>query len=147
MPRATDNSRRQHLELRRRADELMALIDRDAPLDGPAVQRALSRLTGVLKIHVAMEIEGLYPRLLAHPDDEVRMLAANMIDKLKSVYEGLFQFRSNWHADAVSADPATFIKQAQFVVRAFHDSTHREEANLYNRVDAIFAAMDGHQTG
>lgn len=98
-------------------------------------------MTGVLKVHVAMEIEGLYPRLLDHEDAEVRRLAQIMIDKLKSTYDGFFQFRSNWHADAVEADRETFVAQARFVAKAFHDSTHQEELRLYDKVDAIFAAM------
>ena len=142
MPLATATSRRQHETLRRHADELLVLLAAGAPLDVTAVQQALSRMTGVLKVHVAMEIEGLYPRLLSHPDNEVRMLATNVIDKLKSTYDGMFEFRSRWPTAAVDADPETFIKQASFVVRAFHDSTRREETSSYNRVDEIFAAME-----
>jgi hypothetical protein len=141
--RATENSRRQHTELRRHADELLAALDVDGAFDGQLVQRALSRMNGVLKVHVAMEIEGLYPRLLNHDDDDVRRLAQTMIDKLKGTYEGFFQFRSNWHADAVDADRDKFVAQARFVAKAFHDSTHQEELRLYDKVDAIFAAMRG----
>jgi hypothetical protein len=142
MERATENSRRQHVELRRHADELLSLIA--APeLDGATVQRTLSRMSGLLKMHVAMEIEGLYPQLLEHQDDEVRLLATRTIDKLQSVYEGFLQFRSNWHADAVQANREAFIKQASFVARAFGESTQREEEGLYAHVDAIFAGMPG----
>ena len=154
MPLATATSRRQHETLRRHADALLVLLAAGAPLDVTAVPDwpqsfetnmflyPLSRMTGVLKVHVAMEIEGLYPRLLSHPDNEVRMLATNVIDKLKSTYDGMFEFRSRWPTAAVDADPETFIKQASFVVRAFHDSTRREETSSYNRVDEIFAAME-----
>jgi hypothetical protein len=142
MDRATENSRRQHLELRRHADDLLTLAAAPA-LDGAAVQRNLSRMSGVLKMHVAMEVEGLYPQLLNHGDEEVRLLASGMIDKLKSVYEGFLQFRDKWPADAVHANPEEFIRQASFVARAFVESTHREEQGLYERVDAIFAGMPG----
>src|SRR5262245_47752288 len=98
-------------------------------------------MTGVLKVHVAMEIEGLYPRLLNHEDAEVRGLAQFMIERLKSTYDGFFQFRSNWHADAVDAERDKFVAQARFVAKAFHDSTHQEELGLYDKVDAIFAAQ------
>ncbi|HKP61859.1 MAG TPA: hypothetical protein VJV78_34245 [Polyangiales bacterium] len=122
---------------------MLAAIDGDGAFDGQLVQRALSRMSGVLKVHVAMEIEALYPRLLEHEDAEVRRLAQSVIEKLKSTYDGFFQFRSTWNAEAVEADRQTFVAQARFVAKAFHDSTHQEELRLYDKVDAIFAAMRG----
>ncbi|MDD9941759.1 MAG: hypothetical protein OXU20_12010 [Myxococcales bacterium] len=141
MDRATENSRRQHTELRRLADHLLVLVEDDRPLDESAVQRVLSRLAGVLKMHVAMELEGLYPQLLAHPNEEVRTMASRMVETVQGAYEGFLKFRTNWHAQAVHADQQTFAQQARFIAKAFHESTTREEQRLYDRVDAIYAEM------
>ena len=129
------------MELRRLADELTALVDAEQ-LDESAVQRVMSRLAGVLKMHVAMELEGLYPELLAHPNDEVRTMATRMVNKVQDTYKNFLSFRTTWHSDAVHADRETFVRYARAVAKAFHDSTTREESSLYDRVDAIYAELD-----
>ena len=141
MEQATENSRRQHVELRRLSDELLSVVESPPPLDERAAQRVLSRLVGVLKVHVAMEIDGLYPPLLQHEQNEVRSMASEMVRRLRATYDGFLEFRLTWTPEAVRADPASFAKRAQALVTNLHKATQNEESDLYNKVDAIYAAM------
>jgi len=128
--------------LRRLADELVALLDpASSPLDGLAVHDALDRVDSALKQHSAMEVEGMYPQLLEHPDDEIRALAATMIHRIKDVYDGFVTFKDAWTLERIRSNPETFVKQARFVVEALHETTAREEEGLYARVDAAFEAL------
>lgn len=141
MLRATATSRAQHVVLRRLADQLVALLDAAVPLDERAVHDALHRIGSALKLHSEMEVEGMYPQLLEHPDDEVRALAAKMIHRIKDVYDGYATFQGAWSPERIRSNPETFVKQARFVVDALHDSTTREEDGLYARVDAAFDVL------
>ena len=141
MHRATAASRSQHVVLRRLADELLVLLDPALELDVPAVRDALQRLDDVIKLHSTMEVDGMYPQLLQHPDAEIRALAAKMLNRIKDVYDGFVTFRDAWTPERIRTNRETFVKQARFVVAALHESTTREEEGLYARVDAAFEGL------
>jgi hypothetical protein len=141
MLRATATSRKQHEVLRRLADELVALLDQPA-LDEAALHDTLKRLGAALKHHSEMEVEGMYPQLLAHPDEEIRALAAKMIHTIKDVYDGFVTFQDAWTPERMRSKPEKFAKQARFVIQALHESTALEEAQLYARVDAAFETLE-----
>jgi hypothetical protein len=141
MLRATATSRTQHVVLRRLADELTALLDQPLQLDGVAVHEALDRIGNALKLHSDMEVEGMYPQLLEHPDEEIRALAAKMIHRIKDVYDGFATFQNAWTPERIRSNPDTFVKQMRFVLKALHETTTREEEALYARVDAAFEAL------
>lgn len=139
---ATAKSRSQHVVLRRLADELVALLDDSPQLGEAELAAALQRIDHELKIHSEMEVDGMYPQLLEHPDPEIRALAAKMIHRIKDVYDGFVTFRDAWTPERIRANPETFVKQARFVVAALHDTTTREEQGLYARVDAAFEQLE-----
>ena len=143
MPRATENSRTQHAVLRRLADELIALLERQSPLDGPAVCAALERIGAAITAHVEMEVEILYPPLLEHPDQDVRELAAKMMPRVKDISDGFFTFHNAWSPEKIRTNPDIFQRQVRFVADVLRQSTLHEEANLYERIDASVAADRG----
>jgi hypothetical protein len=145
MPRATETSRTQHAVLRRLADELLALLDRENRLEGPAVGALLERIGAAIKAHVEMEVEVLYPRLLEHRDPDIRDLAAKMMPRVKDIADGFFTFRSAWSPEKIRANPDAFQRQVRFVADALRQSTLHEEANLYARIDA--AVAEGPEAG
>lgn len=128
--------------LRRLADELVALLDDPAQLDGPKVHEALLRIGITLRIHSQMEVEGMYSQLLTHSDEQIRALATKMIGTIKDVYDGYATFQGAWTPERIRSKPETFVKQARFIVQALHESTKREEDSLYARVDAVFEALE-----
>jgi hypothetical protein len=136
MARATESSRAQHVVLRRLAGELLELLDRHSPLDGPSVRAALERIGTAITAHVEMEVEVLYPRLLEHPDPDLRELAAKTIPRVKDICDGFFTFQNAWSAERIRQTPDTFQRQCRFVAEALRQSTLHEEANLYERIDA-----------
>ena len=136
MARATENSRTQHAVLRRLADELLGLLDRKSPLDGAEVRAALERIGAAITAHVAMEVEILYPRLLQHPDQDVRELAAKMMPRVKDISDGYFTFQNAWSPERIRTNPEAFQRQVRFVADVLRQSTLHEEANLYERIDA-----------
>jgi hypothetical protein len=139
---ATTASRKQHVVLRRLADELVALLDGASLLDGPVLHEALCRVGRALKVHAQMEVEGMYSQLLEHSDAEIRALAADMIGKIKDVYDGFATFQDAWTPERIRSNPDTFVKQARFIMQALHETTKNEEEGLYARVDAVFQELE-----
>ena len=126
----------QHAVLRRLADELLALVDKENGLDGPAVRAVLERIGAVLKAHVEMEVEILYPPLLEHGDPDIRELATKMMPRVKDISDGFFTFQNAWSPEKIRTNLDAFQRQARFVCDVLQKSTLHEEANLYERIDA-----------
>ena len=61
----TDNLRRQHTEILKMAGEIQHLIGCGAVKNATALRGVLARLTGVVKVHLAMEDSSSYPLMLA----------------------------------------------------------------------------------
>ena len=115
MLRSTAMSRTQHVVLRQLADELLALLDQPAPRDETTLHDTLHRLGSAIKSHSEIEVHGMYPQLLQHPDAEVRALAETMIHRIKDVYDGYMTFQDAWTPERIRSKPETFVKQARFV--------------------------------
>ena len=130
----------QHAVLRRLADELLALVDKQSGLDGPTLRAMLERIGAALKAHVEMEVEILYPPLLEHADPDIRELAAKMMPRVKDISDGFFTFHNAWSPEKIRANPDTFQRQVRFVADVLRQSTLHEEASLYERIDASVAA-------
>ena len=147
MPRATETSRTQHAVLRRLAGELLGLVDEEDGLDGAAVRTMLERIGALLKAHIEMEVEILYPPLLEHGDTDIRELATTMMPRVKDISDGFFTFQNAWSPEKIRANRDVFQRQARFVCDVLQKSTLHEEANLYERIDASVAAARGGREG
>jgi hypothetical protein len=138
MKRTTETFRRQHDELARLVGVLLELVAR-TPMPAAEVQRVLSRLAGVLRVHVAMEDEALYPRLLDHADPEVRTLARGFLDRFGSAYRDFLDFRARWaKVEQIAAAPAELAREVRTVAGALRERVGEENAVLYERVDQLF---------
>jgi hypothetical protein len=127
----------QHAVLRRLANDLLALVDKGSGLDGSAIRSVLERIGALLKTHVDMEVEILYPPLLEHGDPDIRELATKMMPRVKDISDGFFTFQDAWSPEKIRANHDAFQRQARFVCDVLEQSTLHEEANLYERIDTV----------
>jgi len=140
--RPTEKFRRQHQDLLDLAAEIGGHLT-PARLAGEAgeVRRLFAQLAGRLNVHARMENQALYPRLLAHPEAEIREHAAALFGEVGGIYDALGAFLQAWPtAAAIEAAPGDFIRQAMRVFRLLGKRMLREEAELYPLVDRLDAA-------
>ncbi|HVY49565.1 MAG TPA: hemerythrin domain-containing protein [Minicystis sp.] len=139
---ATANFVRQHEELFALGSELAPrlTVERVAA-EAPEIRRALARFAGKLRVHARMENEALYPRLLVHGDPEVRRRAQALFDELGPIYAGFDAYLARWPtAEALRADPATFVRETFGVLKQLGRRMWRENLELYPLADAAGAA-------
>jgi hemerythrin superfamily protein len=136
---ATAGFRRQHEELETAAFELLTHLVPDAPpLDSSEMRRKLARFTGKLKLHAAMEEEALYPRLLAHKDEELRQKARALLDEVGSLYGEYFAFSARWlKPGAIEEETSAFGEDLFRVLKLLGKRLRRENRELYPLVDAL----------
>ena len=132
---ATTRLRRQHADLGELATTLAGALE---PLEIDAALRAMARLSGLLKVHAAMEDEVLYPRLLAHEDPSVRAVAQRYRAEFGDAYGAFFRMRAGWASrDAVQAKPEAFVADVRAAIGALGSRIRHENEGLYAMVDAL----------
>jgi hemerythrin-like domain-containing protein len=98
----------------------------------------LAKFSGLLKIHLAMEDNSLYPSLLKSADPNVRDIAAKFqkeMGDIKSVFEG---YSKQWlSAKALETEPDQFKKETTDLFKALRGRIKKENEELYAAADKV----------
>ncbi len=109
--------------------------------DPNEARRCLARFSGLLKVHAAMENEGLYPRLLAETaPPAVRAKATELRASFGPVYDAALSFSKKWlELGAMENAPSAYASELGQVLRVLGARISRESAELHPLVDALDA--------
>jgi hypothetical protein len=131
--------REQHGRIRQLAAGLQRAVSADTPATG--LRMELARFSGAVKMHLLVEDEGLYPRLLAHADAAVRAKATAFQDSMGTLAAAFAAFYEKWtKAGAIEADPAGFRKELGDVLAALSQRMELEDGDLYVLADRELVA-------
>lgn len=134
----TKTYREQHGRLRQILNDLKTGDRQNAPES--EMRSHLARLSGLVKIHLTNEDEGLYPRLFAHQNDAVRKKAAQFQQTMGSLAKAFTDFYGKWtKGNAISADRAGFSKELAAVLGALSARMDLEDRELYALADRELA--------
>jgi len=135
----TDSYRRQHDELVEIVTEISGKLDSlRLSKDATEVRTLLSKLMGILKIHLAMEDKSLYPQLLKSPDPVARKLAQKFIDEMGAIGTVVEKYVATWpNALSIQKDANGFIIETRKLFDALGKRIIRENNELYKFVDQL----------
>ena len=104
----------------------------------------LARLTGILRIHLALEDEILYPALRNAKDPKIAATAERHWQEMGGLGDTFLDFVDRWkRADALLAAPEQFRTESAVVFKALGDRISREHDEIYpmaERLRAVRAA-------
>lgn len=116
--------------------EALAAPSLDA--DPKRALRALAAFSGKLRVHAAMERDGLYPRLLSSPDLEVAEKARELLHEMGDLYDAYFEHVSTWGCVArVREAPASFRAETLAMFTRLRRRMERENRELYPLVQRL----------
>jgi hypothetical protein len=143
MQRIIENLTRQHRELVRTATEMFGWLDaKKLRARGAAdVHRALSSLSGILKVHLAMEDRSLYPHLVNHRDLQLRTLAVRFLDERAALRQDYDDYQHRWpSAIAIERDAERFIDDSRRILGMLWTRMKREDDVLHPEIVRVYAA-------
>ncbi len=143
MQRIIDNLTRQHKELVRTATEMFGWLDAGKLRARGAgdVHRALSSLSGILKVHLAMEDRSLYPNLVNHRDLQLRTLALRFLDDRAVLRERYDEYKARWpSATAIEARAEQFIDETRAILGMLWNRMKMEDDVLHPEIVRVYAA-------
>jgi hemerythrin HHE cation binding domain-containing protein len=143
MQRIIENLTRQHRELVRTATEMFGWLDAAKLRARGAgdVHRALSSLSGILKVHLAMEDRSLYPNLVNHRDVALRTLAVRFLDERAAIRQKYDDYKARWHSTAaIEARADEFIDETRKILGLLWNRMKMEDDVLHPEIVRVFAA-------
>jgi len=143
MQRIIDNLTQQHRELVRTAKQMFGWLDPGKLREKGAAEvfRALSTLSGILKVHLAMEDRSLYPNLLQHTDAHIRTLAQRFLDERKAIQQRYDEYRARWStAHTIERAAEAFIDETRLILGLLYNRMKLEDDVLHPEIVRVFAA-------
>ncbi len=133
----TDEYRRQHEEILELVNELSGyLYEQKLKNNALEARKILSKLAGALKVHLAMEDNSLYPRLLASNDKEIREVARQFIEEIGGIAPVFNNYLNKWPNPAsIESNPLEFINETNELFNALKNRIYREDNILYPLID------------
>jgi len=135
----TDNFRKQHAEILQIARDInqnlgSAITDDVALL----IRRQLSKMHGLVGLHLAMEDKSLYPSLLQSADPAARHLAQQYSAEMGDLAATFEQYMAFWASSiTIGANAPAFTEQSKAIFNALSKRIHRENTQLYPVADAM----------
>lgn len=91
-----------------------------------------------LREHLAMEDRGIYPRLLAHADEQVRLTAQIYQAEMGSLDRDFDAMARRWDGLArMQETPLAFIREVEAILDRLERRMEREDQGLYALVDRL----------
>jgi hypothetical protein len=129
---ATDGLKAHHIKLRDLAGQILSAAKQPAlAASGGAVRDLLTRMAGIVSVHLAAEDNSFYPRLLSDKRREVSEIAARFQQEMGGIKEAFGQYVKQWTRDAIAADPTGFAQDTATVLSKLGSRMDREERELY----------------
>ncbi|HJW09536.1 MAG TPA: hemerythrin domain-containing protein [Holophagaceae bacterium] len=136
---ATDRYRDQHRDLLRTVGVLKALLNADALARNPEpAYDMMMTLAGKLKVHLTMEDQRLYPRLLAHDQARIRDTARSFQSEMGNLMELYDAFLQRWvDPDSIRRAPDRYMGEVNEFLHRLLRRIEKEDHLLYGMVDEL----------
>ncbi len=106
--------------------------------DAQLIVSQLSTLTGKLTIHLAMEDKVIYPYLINHKDEHVRVLAKKYIDEIGSIAQVFTNYIKKWpNPHTIQDNTSGFIHETKSLFQVLSKRIDKEDNELYELVDRL----------
>jgi hemerythrin-like domain-containing protein len=137
----TEKFRQQHGEMVQIVKQISGyLTPEKAKPNAAEVSRLLSTLMGKLKVHLAMEDEGLYPSLGKSTDPNVRKLATQYQTEMGNLLPAVGNYAKKWSTPMqIEAAPSDFCKETKGLFEALAKRIERENNELYPMIEKVAA--------
>ena len=129
-----DTYRIQHDGLLEIAGEISKHLDISSlRQDERKVHSLLNQLAGKLNVHLAMEDNSLYPKLLEHPQENVRSVTLHYMQEMGNMANAFKRYMDTWKvSQTIQDEPDEFILQTDRMIVALRSRIERENSELYH---------------
>lgn len=132
-----DKFKHQHGDIKRRIGELRDLTRAGAAQNAEAIALGIVAMSALIKLHLAVEDQVLYPALQADHQSDLARLARHYQSDMVPIAAAYNAFARRWStSQSVRADEQGFRDDANLVLRKLHERMLREDREFYPQIEA-----------
>lgn len=129
----TDGLRKQHQEILALLTELQAFLDNAEHVarECQQIRKLLIQLYGKVQIHLSMEDNILYPKMINGFDPELSQMAMDLQAEMGTLKQTFSRYIQHWMSDQIQAYAQEFIFQSTAIFQGLHQRIEAENNQLY----------------
>jgi hypothetical protein len=95
-------------------------------------------MSGIIKLHLAVEDRVLYPALEASGNSQLAGMGQKYRQEMDGIAGSYLNFAAKWNTPRQLADePEAFREEANQVLKALYDRMKREDREFYPAIEAV----------
>ena len=132
-----DKFKHQHGDIKRRIAELRDLARAGADTHAEAIAQGIVAMSALIKLHLAVEDQVLYPALQVDSQSDLARLARHYQSDMVPIAAAYDAFARRWNtSQRVREDAQGFRDDANLVLRKLHERMLREDREFYPQIEA-----------
>ena len=133
-----DKFKQQHLAILAAIDGLRELARAGVVPQARAIAQQIVAMSGVIKLHLAVEQRYLYPAAQASGVASVARLGRQYESEMHGIAGAYLDFAGRWNTAArLELEPEAFRCEANSVLHALYQRMRREDHELYPAIEAL----------
>ena len=133
-----DKFKQQHLVILAAIDDLRRLARGGVAAQAQAIAGQIIAMSGLIKLHLAVEQRYLYPAAQASGVASVAQLGRQYEGEMHGIAGAYLEFAARWNSPVrLEAEPEAFRSEANRVLHALYQRMRREDHELYPAIEAL----------
>ncbi|MGK5080003.1 hemerythrin domain-containing protein [Janthinobacterium sp. HLX7-2] len=133
-----DKFKQQHLAILAAIDDLRQLARGGVAVQAPAIASQIIAMSGLIKLHLAVEQRYLYPAAQACGVASVAQLGRQYESEMHGIAGAYLEFAGRWNSPVrLEAAPEAFRSEANSVLHALYQRMRREDHDLYPAIESL----------
>jgi hypothetical protein len=135
-----DKFKHQHIDILSDIATLRKLVQSGIANAAPAIAARIVSMSGVIKLHLAVEDRVLYPSLEASGDPELARLSRQYQGEMEGIAASYLAFAAKWNTPRLlELQPEVFRTEANQVLKTLYERMKREDRVFYPAIEAASA--------
>ena len=133
-----DKFKHEHVAILAAIDNLRTLARAGVASPSQAIASQIVAMSGMIKLHLAVEQRYLYPAVQASGVASVARMGHRYEMEMQGIAGDYLAFAARWNTPArLELEPESFRSEANSVLHALYQRMRREDTELYPAVEAI----------
>src|ERR1700744_2147516 len=123
-----DKFKHQHIDILSAIDELRKLVQTGITEHAADIPRRIIAMSGIIKLHLAVEDRVLYPALESSGNISLVALSQHYRSEMDGIAGSYLEFAARWNTPReLEQHPETFRAEANHVLRVLYDRMKKED--------------------
>lgn len=133
-----DKFKHQHVDILNGITGLRQLVQDGIEAHAADIAQQVIAMSGVIKLHLAVEDRTLYPALQAGGDAALARMSNLYQGEMEGIVGAYLAFAHKWNTAAhLLAAPEDFRREANVVLRTVYERIKKEDREFYSAIEAL----------